>query len=121
MKVSQRFSSDTNTSVTDHQSFVVPHSPPIQNPIDQKYTRSYCEAIAQKITLVNKVPNECKDFSSVMAIIRRREETQSNHARAFEGMTPGEAQAAMAAREKGHLNPMQIQRRMTNRNSRRVW
>jgi hypothetical protein len=56
-----------------------------------------------------------------MIMVRRRESKRSAQAVAFEGMTPAEAASAIAARERGHLNPMQIQRRMTNRKSNRVW
>ena len=44
-------------------------------------------------------------------------------AKAFEGMSAGEMEAAMSARKQGHLNPAQIQRRMTHRGKKdnRIW
>lgn len=88
---------------------------------ETKYTQKYCEEIAKKMPINSDIPLDCKHYESVMAIIRRKENVRSAHAVAFEGMTPGEAQAAMAARERGHLNPMQIQRRMTHRHHTRIW
>jgi len=88
---------------------------------ETKFTRTYCEAIVKKMTFNSEVPHKCKEYASVMALIRKKESNRSQCAVAFEGMTPSEAQAAMAARERGHLNPHQIQRRMTHRNSTRVW
>lgn len=85
---------------------------------DTKFTREYCEAIVRKIT--NDIPEECKEFPNIRAILAKRE---SNHhdTIAFAGLPPGEIAAAKAARQQGHLNPAQIQRRMTNRGSTRVW
>ncbi|GFH52208.1 hypothetical protein CTEN210_08684 [Chaetoceros tenuissimus] len=88
---------------------------------DIKYTENFCEALAQKLGARQDIPDECRSYDSVKMILNRREAVRGAAAVAFEGMTPAEAQAAMAAREKGHLNPMQIQRRMTNRNKTRVW
>mmetsp|Transcript_19939 Transcript_19939/g.29408 ORF Transcript_19939/g.29408 Transcript_19939/m.29408 type:complete len:94 (+) Transcript_19939:289-570(+) len=88
---------------------------------ESKYTREFCESLAQRISAEANVPQECKHFDNVMIMVRRRESIRSAQSVAFEGMSPGEAHAAMAAKERGHLNPMQIQRRMTNRTSNRVW
>ena len=86
------------------------------------YSLDYCEAIAAKISNVNEhMPQECRKYQSVReALIRRRD---SDHAVAFKGMHSGQAVSAMAARERGHLNPCQIQRKFTNRKAsdRRVW
>lgn len=87
---------------------------------ETKFDRKYCEAIA-KMSHNGEVPDECKEFASVITIIRRRDSTRSDHAIAFQGMAPGDMYAAMHAREKGHLNPTQIQRRMTHRHHTRVW
>ena len=93
----------------------------------KKYTRDYCEALTNKIANLQdaqKIPNECKEFASVREeLIRRRDSNRHDHAIAFEGMNSGQALSAMAAREQGHLNPCQVQRRFTNRrpSDRRVW
>lgn len=84
-----------------------------------KLDRKLCEDMA-KISH-NEIPRACKEFASVIKIIQRLNSNRSDHAIAFEGMNNGAAQAAMHARQMGHLNPMQIQRRMTNRSSSRVW
>lgn len=89
-----------------------------KNEQDSDLTVQYCEAIAKK--LADDVPEQCKEFSSIKALLKKRE---SNHddTIAFAGLSPGEIAAARAARQQGHLNPAQIQRRMTNRGSTRVW
>jgi hypothetical protein len=46
---------------------------------------------------------------------------RKSHTIAFQGMSPGEAAAAMAAREKGHLHHAQIQRRLTTSKKRTLW
>jgi hypothetical protein len=89
--------------------------------VEPKYNRKFCERLAQTISTETDVPQQCRDFDTVMIMVRRRESKRSAQAVAFEGMTPAEAASAIAARERGHLNPMQIQRRMTNRKSNRVW
>lgn len=91
-----------------------------------KYTKDYCEALIEKIASLrdDQIPKECKEYANVReAIIRKRDSNKHDHSIAFEGMHSGQALSAMAAREKGHLNPIQIQRRYTNRNpsDRRVW
>jgi len=85
---------------------------------DTKFTQEFCEVIVRKLN--NDIPEECKEFSNIRAILAKRE---SNHQDtiAFAGLSPGEVAAARAARKQGHLNPAQIQRRMTNRGSTRVW
>mmetsp|Transcript_10749 Transcript_10749/g.15676 ORF Transcript_10749/g.15676 Transcript_10749/m.15676 type:complete len:94 (-) Transcript_10749:399-680(-) len=88
---------------------------------DTKFTRKHCEALLDTIAHDRDVPKECKEYSAVLAVLLKRDSNRSDDAIAFEGMHPGEALAAKAARERGHLNPSQIQRRMTNRNSKRVW
>ncbi len=88
---------------------------------ESKFSRKFCEALAQRISVEAYVPQECKRFDNVMVMVRRRESVRSARSVAFEGMSPGEAHAAMAAMEKGYLNPMQIQRRMTNRKSKMIW
>mmetsp|Transcript_10875 Transcript_10875/g.19880 ORF Transcript_10875/g.19880 Transcript_10875/m.19880 type:complete len:127 (-) Transcript_10875:517-897(-) len=84
-------------------------------------SKEQCECLAEKMN-TNTLPPECKQYPSVLQTLQRTNSNRSDHAVAFAGMSPGEAQAAMAAREKGHLNPVQIQRRLTHKsNSRRQW
>ena len=75
-------------------------------------------------SLHEDIPNECKSYATVRdALLRRRDSNKHDHAIAFKGMNAGQALSAMAARERGHLNPNQIQRRFTNRkpSDGRVW
>mmetsp|Transcript_17460 Transcript_17460/g.21315 ORF Transcript_17460/g.21315 Transcript_17460/m.21315 type:complete len:99 (-) Transcript_17460:371-667(-) len=90
---------------------------------EQNYTKDYCESIVKSISRNNEaIPVECNQYE----IIREElisSDSKHDHAIAFEGMNCGQALSAMAARDRSHLNPNQIQRRYTNRNSdsRRVW
>jgi hypothetical protein len=59
------------------------------------------------------LPDVCKQYKDV-AVALRRQNSKKHHAVAFEGMAPGEAIAAMRAREEGRLSHPQIQRRMTS-------
>jgi hypothetical protein len=77
------------------------------------YTEALCKSLADKMA-DNNVPTECKQFPKILADLKRRNSDRHNHAIAFEGMSAGEAAAAMAAREKGQLYHAQIQRRLTS-------
>ena len=91
---------------------------------ENEYTLEYCQNLTAKISSLNDIPQEYKQYSSICeALLRRRDSNKHDYAIAFEGMSSGQALSAMAAREKGHLNPIQIQRRFTNRkpSDRRVW
>jgi hypothetical protein len=73
-----------------------------------------------------ELPNECQSFTNLLANVQRRDsknDTKAQMAKAFEGMGAGEMEAAMSARRNGHLNPAQIQRRMTHRGKKdnRIW
>jgi len=84
------------------------------------YSEKYCEQIAAKIHLESSLPTECVQlYPGLLTNLRRRlSGTKNDHAIAFAGMGPGEAAAAMAAREKGQLSHAQIQRRFTKKSSR---
>eukprot|EP00957_Ditylum_brightwellii_P174806 13309302-Ditylum_brightwellii.AAC.1 len=73
-----------------------------------------------KIHLESSLPTECVQlYPGLLTNLRRRlSGTKNDHAIAFAGMGPGEAAAAMAAREKGQLSHAQIQRRFTKKSSR---
>lgn len=126
---SEKENNNTNTnnhtspssSKTSSPAPSMPSSPTSPNR-KPSYSLNYCEAIVTKLSSVNEhIPQECRKYQSVReALIRRRD---SDHAVAFKGMHSGQAVSAMAARERGHLNPCQIQRRFTNRKAsdRRVW
>lgn len=92
---------------------------------DTELTEAYCEAIVIKLSNRDEdIPQECKSYASVReTLLHRRDSNKHDHAIAFQGMNTGQALSAMAARERGHLNPSQIQRRYTNRKSSdgRVW
>eukprot|EP01083_Nonionella_stella_P098989 278439_1 len=86
-------------------------------------TKKYCETLARKLSSrVDMLPNGCKQFDTVSLMINRHDTKRHDDAIAFEGMHTGEALAAMAARERGHLPPAQIQRRFTNSSkTNKVW
>jgi len=88
---------------------------------EKRITKNFCESILETVSKNTDVPYECKQFSSVNEILRKRDSNRTDHAIAFEGMSPQDAHDAMAAREKGHLSPIQIKRRMTNTSHTRIW
>lgn len=67
------------------------------------------------------LPRECEQFNEVKVALQRKNSNKDAHAIAFQGMNAGEAAAAMAAREKGHLHHAQIQRRLTTSKKRTLW
>eukprot|EP01083_Nonionella_stella_P015685 43893_1 len=95
-----------------------------ENMMDESnHDRKWCETIANKVNRAAELPVECRSFSNLLANIQRRDDTKAQMAKAFEGMSAGEMEAAMSARKQGHLNPAQIQRRMTHRSKKdnRIW
>mmetsp|Transcript_8987 Transcript_8987/g.16303 ORF Transcript_8987/g.16303 Transcript_8987/m.16303 type:complete len:115 (+) Transcript_8987:79-423(+) len=77
------------------------------------YSEQVCQQLVKKVTPMNPLPSECQKFPNVLKSLKRRDSNKSDHAKAFQGMSPHEMAAAMAARERGHLNHAQIQRRLT--------
>lgn len=92
-------------------------NPPGSPALSQKQ----CFAMLDKICPETPLPTECKQFEDVKLMMQRKNSNRSNQAVAFAGMAPGEAAAAMAARDKGHLNHAQIQRRLTTSKKRTLW
>ena len=95
-------------------------------PIESNHDRKWCESIASKVSRAAELPYECRSFTNLLANVQRRDsknDTKAQMAKAFEGMSAGEMEAAMSARKHGHLNPAQIQRRMTHRGKKdaRIW
>ena len=88
---------------------------------EKRITKTSCESILAKVSKNTDVPYECEQYPSVKEILRKRDSNRTDHAIAFEGMSPQDAHDAMAAREKGHLSPIQIKRRMTNTSHTRIW
>ena len=93
---------------------------------ESNHDRKWCETIASKVNRAAELPVECRSFSKLLANIQRRDsknDTKAQMAKALEGMSAGEMEAAMSARKQGHLNPAQIQRRMTHRGKKdnRIW
>ena len=87
-------------------------------PSPSRYSLKYCQDIISKISSVNDhhVPKECKEYLIIReSLICMRDSEKHDHAVAFEGMHAGQAVSAMAARERGHLSPCQIQRRFTTK------
>ena len=85
------------------------------------YTRKACFDILDKVTHDSPLPPQCDQFQDVKVALQRKNSNRSSHAIAFQGMSPGEAAAAMAAREHGMLNHAQIQRRLTTSKNRKLW
>lgn len=69
--------------------------------------------MAEKLSNIKDLPKECFEHKDIVARFQRRP-TKSENSIAFEGMGSAGA-AAASARQKGHENYAQIQRRYTNR------
>lgn len=90
-------------------------------PPGSPYTKTFCFSMLDKVCPDSPLPTECKKYEEVVVALQRRNSDRSAHAIAFQGMHPGEAAAAAAARERGHLHHAQIQRRLTNSKNRKLW
>ena len=90
-------------------------------PASPSHTRKTCLALLSQVTPSCPLPDECSAFADVKAALQRKNSNKHDQAIAFQGMNPGEAAAAMAARDRGHLHHAQIQRRLTSDKSRRLW
>jgi hypothetical protein len=90
-------------------------------PADSPITEKQCFAMVDKVCPDSPLPAACNQFEGVKIALQRKNSNKSSHAIAFQGMSPGEAAAAMAAREKGHLHHAQIQRRLTTSKKRTLW
>lgn len=88
---------------------------------DSPYTQKACFAMLEKVCPDSPLPPECAKFEEVKVALKRKNSNKANHAIAFQGMNPGEAAAAAAARERGHLHHAQIQRRLTTSKKRTLW
>jgi hypothetical protein len=91
------------------------------SPPASPYNHKICFDILDKVSYDNPLPRECEQFHDVKLALQRKNSNREAHAIAFQGMSPGEAAAAMAARERGHLHHAQIQRRLTNSKNRSIW
>ena len=85
------------------------------NSDNTSYSEQFCQQLVAKVTPDSPLPKDCQKFPTVIKKLQRRNSDRSNHAKAFAGMSPGDMAAAMSARERGHLNHAQIQRRLTSR------
>jgi len=90
-------------------------------PASPSLTRQTCLAMLSQVTHDCPLPDECSAFPDVKLALQRKNSNRHNQAIAFQGMNPGEAAAAMKARDHGHLHHAQIQRRLTSEKSRRLW
>ena len=77
------------------------------------YSEKLCQQLVKKVTPTSPLPTECQKYPNVLKSLKRRDSNKSDHAKAFQGMSPHEMSAAMAARERGHEHHAQIQRRLT--------
>lgn len=90
-------------------------------PSSPSYSKKMCFAMLDQVSPESPLPKECQMMADVKSELQRRNSDRANHAIAFQGMHPGEAAAAMQAREHGSLTHAQIQRRMTNNSKSRLW
>lgn len=90
-------------------------------PPGSPFTKKYCFSVLDKVCPDSPLPSECKKYEEVVVALQRKNSNRSSHAIAFQGMNAGEAAAAAAARERGHLHHAQIQRRLTNSKNRKLW
>jgi hypothetical protein len=79
---------------------------------DKVESRLYCENLANKLTNVKDLPLFCRQYKPVVQKLQTK--SNSVDATAFEGMRPGEAAAAKAARVRGLEHHAQVQRRLTS-------
>jgi len=86
-----------------------------------KYNRKTCMALLDQCTYDSPLPPACEKYSDVKVALQRKNSNKSTQAIAFQGMSAGEAAAAMAARDRGHLHHAQIQRRLTTSKNRKLW
>jgi hypothetical protein len=91
---------------------------PESTPPASPYTSKECFKLLESDAMT--LPDACKQYKDV-AVALQRKNSKKYHAVAFEGMAPGEAAAAMRAREAGKLNHPQIQRRMTSGRNSTLW
>ena len=84
-------------------------------------THKSCMAMLDRVCPDSPLPRECQQFEDVKVALQRKNSNKSAHAVAFQGMSPGEAASAAAARERGQLHHAQIQRRLTNSKNRKLW
>ena len=94
---------------------------PTSSPPNSPYTYKSCLTMLDKVCPDFPLPASCKQFDQIVVALERRNSNKSNHAIAFQGMSPGEASNAMAARERGSLSHAQIQRRMTSNKHKTLW
>ena len=78
------------------------------------YSQEFCHNILKKVRYqMGEVPPDCKKYPTVLATVKRRNSDKSLHAVAFEGLSPGSAANAIAARQQGRPSHAQFQRRLT--------
>lgn len=75
-------------------------------PIPDKQA-AYCESLAKKIQTISDLPDKCKDYEAVKAVLQKRKTITDP----FAGMKG--ATAARAMRSAGMESHAKIQRRMT--------
>jgi hypothetical protein len=92
-----------------------------RTPPDSPITHKACLAMLKKVCPDSPLPAQCKEYHDVQIALQRKNSNKSDHAIAFQGMAPGEAASAMAARERGELSHAQIQRRLTTTGKKRLW
>lgn len=83
--------------------------------------RKSCFDILDKVCPDSPLPKQCKGYEDVAVALQRKNSDRNNHNIAFQGMNPGEAAMAAAARQRGGLHHAQIQRRMTNSKNKTLW
>lgn len=107
--------------LTEHIEEDMMEPPSGATPPSSPLSRTSCFSLLSKVTPSNPLPSDCQKYDDVKVALQRRNSDRKAHLTAFEGMHSGDMQAAMAARERGHLHHAQIQRRMTSHKARSFW
>lgn len=92
----------------------------LMTPPSSPFTKKTCFDMIGKVCPTSPLPAECEQFEEVKIALQRTNSNKANQAIAFQGMSHGEAAAAMSSRDKGFPSHAQIQRRMTNSKP-RLW
>jgi hypothetical protein len=82
--------------------------------LKEAFTEKHCIKLVKHAYPTSPLPMECQKYPEVAMSLQRRESQKHDQSVAFAGMSPGEKEAAMAARDKGRLSQAQIKRRLTS-------
>jgi len=101
-----------NSACSSRRCFVLDASAYDEKEENIKTDREHCLMLLKTAMKSADVPVSCLAYKDIQQTLKRKD-SKHEYAVAFEGMSPGDAAAAMAARDKGMLHHAQVQRRMT--------